>query len=438
MTVDVLSPELQFIIGCIQRALGRPTEPIADLALDWDRFVAEACNHGLAPMVHAGLASLNTPFPSEARAALRARAIRDTVHHAALFEPALRSTLGVLGEAGLHPIALKGSALAYLAYPKPTYRTLSDIDLLVPFDRLDQAADCLIRNGYQRYEQSLPDGHQHLPPFITPDGRFVIELHHHVLAEANPYVLDMRGFWARSQQRELAGVQATVLAPTDILLHVCIHLAFGHRYAFFPLRTFVDILAMTDCAREPLDWDLLLDTVQQTRTAGAVYWPLRLSQDWFGATIPPFVLDRLAPSRITRGLMERVIESPYIVNERAPEELGTSVLYRLVREFSLYSGCSVLAQMGALWRGLFPQPEDITHLPEEMTQSRLRYSAHWWNLPRLARGATAFGRLITGRQKQAEAPPVVPTVTTATPSLSIVTPVSSDVHPAPAAVTADS
>jgi hypothetical protein len=392
-----LSPELQLTMACLRRGLQQPVAPTVNPDADWDQWVADTFRYGLVPLVWAGLTAQSVGNPEAAQTALRTGAARSALTHKVWFEPALRQVLADLAEAGMQPIVLKGSALAYLAYPRPYHRTLVDIDLLFQIDRIDAAARCLLDRGYQPLDYDTPRGHHHIPPFATPDGRFSIELHHHVLPEANPYAIDLDTLTARTELRSLAGVEARVLAAEDTLWHVCVHLAYGHRYEWYPLRSLTDILALTSYTAHAMDWDLLLDTVRRTRTAGAIYWPLRLSQHWLGASIPDVVLRQLAPPTATRRLIERVIESPYILDGHAPAERGASVLYNAVLELSLYGGCSARAQLGAAVATLFPPRDAISHLPADITESQLRYATHWWNPPRLVRGVVALGRLVAHR-----------------------------------------
>src|SRR5207248_4391199 len=108
----------------------------------------------------------------------------------AALEPNLGLVLEVLGSRGLNPVVLKGAALAY-AYPKPQYRTLGDIDLLLPEHAIGSADEALRANGYQAMDVDLGHGHQHLAPYLSPDGYFVIELHHTLVPDENPYRLDV-------------------------------------------------------------------------------------------------------------------------------------------------------------------------------------------------------------------------------------------------------
>src|SRR5207248_495388 len=136
---------------------------------------------------------------------------------------------------------------------EPTHRTFSDIDLLLPHDQLDRANQALLTLGFRVDDAYLPSAHHHLPPLRSEDGRVLVELHHHVLPESNPYAIDMEQFRARSRIEQVAGIQARVLAPTDALLHACVHLAYAHRYLFYPLRHLVDILALTGRPEAQLD-----------------------------------------------------------------------------------------------------------------------------------------------------------------------------------------
>jgi hypothetical protein len=390
-----LAAEQAALMACARRGLGQDGTRVASEDLDWHAFLAEAAEHGLTPLVQQGLGALRAPPPPPIASALRAHRAVAALRHQVGFEATLRQAVTALHRVGVEPIVLKGGALTYLVYPAPELRTMGDLDLLVPLEQLDRASEALHVVGFRTWPGAVPDHHHHLPPLLAPGGQFALELHHHVLPEANPYALDIHAICARAQRRQLGSVEARVLAPEDMLLHVCVHLAWGHRYQWFPLRTLVDVLALTTSSRPALDWDRFLAVVEQTRTGGAVYWTLRLTHVWLQAPVPDFVLNRLAPPAMVKRLMQAVIESPYVLSGNAPTGAGTAVLYNLLRELSLYGGCSLREQAGAVWRTLLPPPETVDHLPPAVTRSRLRYAARLWYPLRLARGFLAAGALIT-------------------------------------------
>lgn len=390
-----LTAEQDLVIRCVRAAFGQQVAAQGgDVPIHWGRFAELADQQGLAPLIFVGLRSLGLVVPADVAGQLHAWHAQSLLRTRVGLEPHLTKSLRALEERGLQPVVLKGAALAYTAYLKPHHRTLADLDLLVSEDELGTADEALRGAGYQVIDVELGHGHQHLPPYMSPDGVLAIELHHHIITEQNPYRVNLDAVLARAQQRRLAGVDARVFAPTDALLHVCLHLTFGHRYDWYSLRTLVDILALTTSSLADVDWDLLVETVRASRTAGAVYWPLRLSRDLLGAPVPAMVLEQLAPGWPLRRLAELVLDSPYALDGQVPSGAGVRVLHDVVREVSLYSGCPTPYQIGALWRGFFPSPESVTHLSRATTDSRIRYLANLTHPLRLMRGLIAIARLL--------------------------------------------
>lgn len=396
-----LTAEQRLILQCIRRSFTPEGEPAPNDAVNWARFAQLAIQDGVGPLVYAGLASSKLQVPDEIRASLRSSYTVSLLRTRMGLAPTLVQTIGALHAARLDPIVLKGAALAYLAYRQPHDRTMVDIDLLVPGEQLMAADEAMRDLGFTVADVELGHGHHHLPPYVSPDRQFAVELHHHLLPEPNPYGLDLEQLRSRAHVRTLAGVQVRVLAPADAVLHVCLHLSYGHRYQWYSSRALMDILVLTS-GPEGLDWDLFINTVLSSQTAGAVYWPLRLSRVWLGAPVPDFVLARIAPTTLLRRAMEPVLESSFILDGQAPEGLGSGVLYSLVRELSLHTGCSTGEQLATIWRCLFPPPAAITHLPEDVRQSSLRYALQLGHPGRAARGGLALWRLLTRQPRETE------------------------------------
>jgi hypothetical protein len=389
-----LLPEQDLLIRCARLAFGQDVDVNPDIvsSVDWDRFVDLAAAQGLAPLTFGGCGSLGGSFSGEVRDRLRTMFAAALLRTRAGLQPNLAFIVQTLRDAAIEPVVLKGASLAYTAYPQPEYRTLSDIDLLVPRAQLSQANAVLLDAGYQPVDVTMHGGHQHLPPYISPDGLFSIELHHQLMPDDNPYALDERAFVRRAEARQLGGITAQVFGPTDTLVHVCLHLSFGHHFEWYSLRTLFDILALTTVSEAPIDWDLFVSTARASRTSGALYWLLRASRTVVGAPIPPEVLDELAPVPPVRRLFAPVLASSYILDGQAPD--GMAVLYELIRHVALYSGCAPVAQAGALWACVFPPPHAVAHLPARTTESRVRYFATLTQPKRLARGTRAVLRLL--------------------------------------------
>lgn len=393
MTAD-LSPELDLMVAGVRRVFGQSCDLPEHPTVDWARFEQEVFSQGLGPMMHSGLCSRRQTVPLDLQTKLQASYAVTGFWNQVHVRPALISILAALTEEGLAPVVLKGAALAYLTYPKPAHRTMADIDLLLAPAELPNAEHTLLARGLRRSDNQLPIGHHHLPPLTTADGKVLVELHDRLVSNECPYAIDLPAMMERSQVHYLAGTPVRVLSPDDSLFHVSVHVAYGHRYRWFPLRSLIDIMAISQ-AHPDLDWDRLLKTATQSQAEGAVYWPLLLAHEWLRAPIPPDVLRGLAPRRLGR-LFQGVLTLQHVVSGEVPPLPGSRVLYNALCEWSLCTGCSWKTQSGVLLRSLFPRPHEVGHLPPELTRSRVRYGAYLSRPVRLVRGAVALIHLMSG------------------------------------------
>ncbi len=387
------SGEHQVVLACLREVFGRSDAAPLILPDDetfWERVVALASAEGVAPVTYAGVRSRGWPVPPSLLARWRAFRLGAIVRWETRVAPALRQTLAALGSVGIEAIALKGAALAYLAYPEPSHRTCADVDLLLHPADLTRASAVLGELGYTS-RPAEPEPRHHLRARYPADGSVGIELHRHILEEPGPYTLPAADLWERSRAAHLADTAARVLAASDALLHVCLHLAHAHRYRWFVLRGIADVLAITTAGAAPVDWDQFVATTRAARASGAAYWPLWLSRRWLNAPIPDEVLTSLAPSRWLRQIVALVIDSPGLLDRRVSAR--SDVLDELLLDLALVSGCAWRSQLGVLLQALFPPPDRLGHLPPSVTRSRLRYGAHLLRPTRLARGLISLGRL---------------------------------------------
>ena len=195
----------------------------------------------------------------------------------------------------------------------------------------------------------------------------------------------------RARPASVLGLTVRVLAPTDTLFHTCLHLSYGHGYQRYPLRTLADVLVLA--ASGEIDWPDFVARVRLARASGAVYWPLWLAQIWLGAPIPRAVLAMLAPPKLLRRSVGAVMQSGYILDRTSVPDDGSRVLFDLLLHLSLYSGCSIGRRLRALVDGVFPRPEGVTHLTDEVRGSPIQYAREMAGAGRLWRGVTALWRL---------------------------------------------
>ena len=206
-----------------------------------------------------------------------------------------------LGESGITVTVLKGAALGSVVYRDPAFRTMGDVDLLVREHDLVAASRVLRRLGYTADDSWRPEAwyeahHHHLAPLIAPDGSLIVELHRSIV-EAGEGRVPVDGLWERACLERIGGVPFRVLAPSDLLLHLCLHLARDNMFVDGKLRDLRDMAETIRHYGEAIEWDAVMTRAKEWQVARYVYWALWLARDMAGAAVPGAVLEGLADAR---------------------------------------------------------------------------------------------------------------------------------------------
>ena len=314
----LLPPEIRLVL---QSAAGTPPAPefaaLAASDLDWEVVTALAERVGASAVLGDILETVRTTAPAEQRNHLiRVAAIRRLRQE--LLQRKLEQTVRVLDDAGIPVLLLKGAGLALTVYGSFGDRLMSDLDLLVPDERSDEAYDLLTRDDWipqgprERYRH-----HHHLPPLQHVGGsRIRLELHTRLLPPGHPFRLDEGGFRERARALEVAGSRVAVPGLEDQALHLCMHFAWSHTMRFSAWSTFRDLRKLDEAG---LHWDELVRTARRARAASTCYWTLRLGRSLTHHPVPSGVLEALRPptSRVSLDLLERHLALQVLPTNRA-------------------------------------------------------------------------------------------------------------------------
>jgi hypothetical protein len=262
---------------------------------DWAQCATLALRHGLGPLLYQRRRRMKDAWamPPETERELRTSYMGATLENGAWLAEAGRA-IGRMAAASVPVAALKGLHLAAAVYDEPALRKLGDVDLLVPAEQLETARSALIDAGYTPEDVDDPTIH-HLAPLIKPRAA-PIELHHDLCPDPNPFRLDVEPLWERMVPISIAGQPALGLGPEDLLLHLCVHGTYNHRW-LLPLRNVFDIVMVVERNGAGLRWELLAERVHATGTRRAVFCGLALAREMFGAEVPGDLLERLVPAR---------------------------------------------------------------------------------------------------------------------------------------------
>jgi hypothetical protein len=273
----------------------------------------------------------------------------------------LSRVLAALEKDGIPAIVLKGAHLANAIYGNSALRTMADVDLLVHWADLPRAAERFRAMGYtpaEERESGLPDALYHaLPPFNKQDAP-PFEVHWHIIWPISPdrcvasaFTPALEGLWARARAEDLGSVRALVLCPEDLVLHLCLHMAY-HSFRFGP-RALYDLAVTLRHYGQEIDWSQVRSRAGEWGLGRCVYLVLVLAHELLGAAVPDGALAALQPNSLQPWVLdwarEQVLASP---------DAGLPPLHNVVR----VGEAAGLGKVLTLLRIVFPSPRVLAAL----------------------------------------------------------------------------
>lgn len=293
MTHDQLVMSLAGVLG--RDAAPAPADPMLQESL-LESLLAAAGDHGVSPLVGQALhgASNDNGWSVE----LRDRFWQATCGAAAV--EAIRSrelvqTLGALADAGICPLLMKGTALAYTVYPAPHLRPRLDTDILVRRQEAPAVAEVLRSRGYTRSSQVAGQLVSHQESFEKRAAgglTHTVDVHWKV---SNPQVfadlLSYDELVRESVAVPLLGPAARALGPRHALFMACVHRVAHHQDSERMIWLYDIDLMVRAAGRETLERFVTL--ARETRTRAVCYRGLTRAAECFGASVPGFVIEPL-------------------------------------------------------------------------------------------------------------------------------------------------
>jgi len=295
------SPERKlFLTSARSKLTPEDRRRIADLAdgdLDWDQLATVSYAHGIAPLVYHSLVESDSIglVAMTAVQKLRSSYYANAARNSFLFD-SLKKLLLALRQEKIDLIVLKGAALAETVYSHRALRPMNDIDLLVRKEQLSKVESKLLDMGY------LFDGHGKTKEFylehryhwvFAKRSDISIEIHWHIKRPEGPFSIDIDGFWERAQWTKIAGVDALVLSPEDLVLHLCQH--FWKHSLAGGIRPLCDIAETTRYYGDGIDWTKIANSSSEWGMNAGSYLVLSLARELLDAPIPKGFLSDIMP-----------------------------------------------------------------------------------------------------------------------------------------------
>lgn len=276
-------------------------EQLSDSA--WEEIAQLSACYMIAPLLYKRLQllSINSMVPASVIQKLKGLYLVNRANNVRLYHD-FAQILKILQNQDITIILLKGAHLAEIVYGNIALRTMGDLDLLIRKADLPKAAEKLLQMGYSWSKpiECMPNieiscnQSQHLLPLIKPNGT-TIELHW-TIENPNPaFRIDVNGLWERARPVSIAGVEAMVLSPEDLLLHLCLHTSYHHAFCF-GLRPFCDISATIHHYQNEIDWKQIELRAHEWGVSTYVHITLWLTRELLGVTVPEALIKSLEPS----------------------------------------------------------------------------------------------------------------------------------------------
>ena len=277
---------------------------LLNLAADRPQSIAsvdinDVIRHGLLGLVATHHESLALP-PAARLFYVRSRARQEVM------KAQLRRLLELLEQTSLPAVVLKGPDIAD-RYQDPRQRTFTDIDLLVPRDRLTEALDLLrADDAVKSIPPQRPRTDKRDVLIVDPATgiEFALDLHwdafsYSQLRSAADQATDQA--WAHSHKVVDSLGPRWRLYESAHIAFLCAHAVLDHR---FRLILFRDLLELS---RQTVDWMALFDFAERNGLRSTSYLAWLIAARALGAPIPEEFLRELRPRGTALHAAERLL-----------------------------------------------------------------------------------------------------------------------------------
>ena len=291
------------------------------------------------PLLYSNLQANEATLGAEHQSWLRAATVRERLRDGAYWK-AFRETAGSLSAGAVRTLVLRGAALAETVYPSRELRHCHDLDLLVGPEAQPRALELLAATRRAPGQTAKRTGtcvleHRSGLPVAVHTRLFPISF----------YQVSFIDLCDRSRGADLAGIRSRILAPEDMLVHICGHA--GCSSSRDSLQWVCDAWMLIH--RTPdLDWDAVLERACRIRIQLPVAAMLDYLAKQFHAPIPAPVLEAFARAADAADAAE--CEAAFVGLQRGRRGGVRSVL-------SAAGGLAAKAHI-VRWK-LFPSPKRV-------------------------------------------------------------------------------
>ncbi|MEX0776968.1 MAG: HprK-related kinase A [Phycisphaeraceae bacterium] len=190
-------------------------------------------------------------------------------------------------------VLLKGAAYVMGDLATARGRLVSDVDIMVPRDRLETVEAALQHAGWEPmkldpYDQRYYRAWMHeLPPMLHRQRQSVIDVHHTILPVTGRLRPDPAKLFADATPIAGHDGRFAILSPPDMVLHAAAHM-FQDGELDGSIRDLADIHSLlTEFGVEAGFWERLVARARELTLERPLYYALRNARGVLGTAVPP-------------------------------------------------------------------------------------------------------------------------------------------------------
>lgn len=268
--------------------------PLPRGAREWAAITASAEHHGLAPLLYRRLTRAGGSLPADVMDRLERAAVGVAARNMLLAHE-LAAILRAAAGRGIRCVPLRGLVLAERLYGDITARPMGDLDLLVRREDLSRVTALLETLGFREVDRrpGFARAFSYTLELVKDaHGGVVVEPHWTIAYPPFVDTIGMDDVWTRCTPGRVVDVETLLLDPTDLLLHLCLHLA--HKAPETSLLWHWELDRFIRREGGAIDWPAFVARVQGGNLQSLVGDVIEDARTRFATPVPEDARDALA------------------------------------------------------------------------------------------------------------------------------------------------
>jgi hypothetical protein len=320
----------QLLYRCLAQYCGQGSPELGRESPDWPALIEASRAHVVTPALAWSLWR-NENVPADADAHLKAAFILNTRRNTLLLGQ-VESVARALNGIGVTPVLLKGAALlTEQLYPHVGIRFLSDLDMLIPRDRSNDASECVRALGHTVPKPSAwtEGASHHLPSHIDNETGTSLELHLQAVVPSFARLLPTEHVFAHATPSSFRNTSVLLPSPTDQVAHNIVHSQIVdrlHLRGTVSLRWLLDFALLCRRYEADIDWDELARRFRDTRNTPVLERIVALGHELFSL---PRSVPKIGNGVSALRMLQQTVDNP----NRQTWGILTTILERHVQLF---------------------------------------------------------------------------------------------------------